>query len=205
MPLAKNGDPFIKGNGELIESDHVSEPDAFMMEEQRKILPLFSKYNPTRYINIEDIPEPDEQLQVVIAAIIGLRMMGLSPSDTAEMMNTSLERLQSIVKTPASQTSFEKIFQNIVHVNSETVQGRIASYAHKAVDTVVELMDDQDTRDDVRLKAAQDLLDRSGTNADQFFQNSENKKQSDDELRIVIMDEEGEKEKIKVEIGKKRG
>jgi hypothetical protein len=65
------------------------------------------------------------------------------------------------------------------------------------------MINDEDTRDDVRLKAAQDILDRSGAHPDQFFGETSKSQQNDDELRIVIMDEESKKERVTVEL--KRG
>lgn len=202
MELAKPGDPLVANDGSLIEPEHVSSMDVGEVIEKRKVMPAFSQLAPTKQLSIEKLPEPDMQQQTVICAVVGLRLLGLSDVDIAETMNTSLEQLQRIVKLPATQTTFEKAYQNIIHAKSESIQGRIAAHAGEAVDTVFSLMGDEDIRDDVRLKAAQDVLDRSGTHPDQFFSDVTKHDQNDDELRIVFMDEETGQEKVAVEIKK---
>jgi hypothetical protein len=132
-----------------------------------------------------------------------MRLMGMTPLDISYVLNTSLENIQKIVRSPAAQTSFEKLYKNIINTNSDVVQGRIASHMNNAVDVVVSLMENIDTRDDVRLKAAQDVLDRGGTNPEHFFANDDGQGQSDDELKIVIMDEETGENRVSVEINRK--
>ena len=202
MELAAPDDPYIKTDGTVLEAAGTSEATNELLREDRKVLPLFSKINTVQKASIEDLPEPDYQQQTVIAAVVGLKLLGLTDVDIVEILDTDLEAVQRIVEMPATQITFEKMYQNLIHANSNSAQGRIASYANTAVDTVVGLMQDVDIRDDVRLKAAQDVLDRSGTHPDQFFGDGTTSNQSDDELRIVILDEETGNEKVRVEVKK---
>ncbi len=202
MPLAKEGDPYIQGNGELLEADAFDSKSDSEIVESRKILPKLKTINPYKEVSIEKLPEPDFSHQTGISAIVGLRLMGVSETDIAEIVDTTLDRVQQVIASPAAQVTFEKIYKNIINNNSESVQGRIASYANDAIDTVSSLMTNSEIRDDVRLKAAQDILDRSGSAPDQFFGAGDEVGSADDELRIVIMDEDGSKEKVKVEIKK---
>ena len=199
MELADPNDPLVTGGGELITPER-TEVSQEIAEEQRRILPLFVNVNPYKQLHIDKLPEPEKREQAVICAVIGARLMGLQAVDIAEVLATDLVTVEKIFKRAATQQSFEKIFQNIINSNSDTIQGRISSHANQAVDVMFELMTNKDIRDDVRFKAAQDTLDRSGTNADQFFHQKDPHAQADDELRIVIMDDEGENEKVKVEI-----
>ena len=202
MELAAPDDPYIKTDGTVLEAAGTSEATNELLREDRKVLPLFSKINTVQKASIEDLPEPDYQQQTVIAAVVGLKLLGLADVDIVEILDTDLEAVQRIVEMPATQITFEKMYQNLIHANSNSAQGRIASYANTAVDTVVSLMENVDIRDDVRLKAAQDVLDRSGTHPDQFFGDGTTGNQSDDELRIVILDEETGNEKVRVEVKK---
>ena len=204
MTLAKKDDPYINGAGQTIAPQHLNAPDAFELEEKRKILPIFRTLVVTKRTDLENIPEPDGAQQTVISAVVGMRLLGLSDVDIADVMNASLEQIQSIVTLPATQATFERVYQNIIHANSENIQGRIAAHAGSAVDVVVEMMGNNEVRDDVRLKAAQDILDRSGAHPDQFFGETSKSQQNDDELRIVIMDEENKKERVAVEIKRKK-
>lgn len=202
MELAKNGDPLIDGSGNIIEPTENSQVDAIDTQEKRKILPNFATLTATKTVSIDNIPEPDHTQQSVICSIVGMRLLGLDTIAIAEILGVDRARIDRIINMPATQTTFERVYQNIIHVNSESVQGRIASYSGRAVDVVTDMMENADVRDDVRLKAAQDILDRSGTHPDQFFGETMQNTQSDDELRIVIMDESGENERVKVDIKK---
>lgn len=202
MDLAKNGDPLIDGSGNVVEPTGTSQVDAFDVVEKRKVMPLFASLSATKTVNIDNLPEPDNSQQTVICAIVGMRLLGMSDVDIAEVTSSSLEQIQRIVKMPATQVTFEKMYQNMISAQSESTQGRIAAHSNRAVDVVLEMMEDTEVRDDVRLKAAQDVLDRSGTHPDQFFGETAQNNQSDDELRIVIMDESGENERVKVDIKK---
>lgn len=201
MPLAKGDDPYILGNGTLVEpiiNNHpISHKD---IKETRKILPIFATIVPTKTVDTDNIPEPDGQQQTVISAVVAMRLIGLSDVDIADLMQASLDQVQQIVKLPATQATFEMLYRNIIHANSENIQGRIASHANAAVDVVVSMMNNKETRDDVRLKAAQDVLDRSGANAEQFFGETSKSNQNDDELRIVIMNDEEKASKMTVEV-----
>lgn len=202
--LAKPGDPYIDGSGKTIEADDFSEKsDTDIVIRRREVLPKFSHFQPAKERKIDDLPEADQQQQTVIIAVIGLRMLGLDPVDIQDMLGASMGEIERIMNLPSTQATFEKMFKGMISVNADTVQGRIASYANNAVSVVVDMMNNAETRDDVRLKAAQDVLDRSGTNADQFFTSGDDSHSADDELRITIMDEEGGSEKVSVEIKRK--
>lgn len=202
MTLAKEGDPYISGSGTLIEPDNLPDEEIIAVSEERRALPKISTILPQKDLGLDYLPEPDYKQQTVLAAVVGLKLMGVNAVNIAEIMDTDLETIERLTNSPATQKSFEYIFRNIIDSNSTAIQGRIAAYANGAVDTVKELMEDKDVRDDVRLKAAQDVLDRSGTNADQFFATNNETSQQDDELRIVVMDEQGENERVRVDIKK---
>jgi hypothetical protein len=203
IELADEGDPYVDTRGNIIQEKRVEDKDLQPIEDKRKILPAFSQFSVVKETTLDNLPEPDKQQQSVIAAVIGLRLLGLDTVTIADVMGASLPQIQSIVKLPATQVTFEKLYQNVINVNSDLIQGRVASHMHRAVDTVVDLMNDIDTRDDVRLKAAQDILDRGGTNADQFFNDEVQSNQSDDELLITITNEKDKESKVTVDIKKK--
>lgn len=202
MDLAKKGDPYVGGDGKLITPEDMGDANQ-ELEERRRLMPEVAKLFIAKSIKIDDLPEADKQQQTVIAAVVTLKLMGLTEIDIADVMDTDFQTIQNIVNLPSTQATFERLFKNLINANADTVHGRISSYANDAVDVVKDLMDDKDTRDDVRLKAAQDILDRSGTNADHFFSQETDAAAADDELRISIMDTDGTSERVSVEIKRK--
>lgn len=204
--LAEPGDPYVPGIGQVVvQNDDETFTNGTIAEYLAKqVLPQFQRFQPPREIDETLTPEADAQQQAGIAAIVALRIMGLPFDSIASMLGTSPDHVYKLVNQETTQRTFETIFKNIVSVQATTTQGKIASFADNAVNVVVSMMNDEKTRDDVRLKAAQDVLDRSGTNAEQFFAESKEPTAQDDELRITIMNDEETKQQVDVSF-KRRG
>lgn len=195
LPLP--GDPLVHTFGSVVNPVSLDK-DTSLIDAPvsgREIMPRFTKFQPRRELAKDKTPEKDDKQQVAIAAVVGLRLMGLSYIDIAGMFNVTLDDINQLINSPSAQFTFEHMYRAMINTNADNVQGRIASYAHKAIDTVIELMENNETRDDVRLKASQDILDRSGANAEQFFAETNNIGTQEDELRIVMMDEEADSSK----------
>lgn len=202
MPLAKPGDPLVTGMGVVVFDEDAREASQISLDEynERRVIPSFKSFKPTREIAQDQMPEADVNDQIGLAAVVGLRLIGLSFEDIADMLKVNIDEIERMVNLPSAQATFERMFRGVVAVNADNIQGKISAFASNAADVVFTLMNDEKTRDDVRLKAAQDVLDRSGTNADNFFNDKAGQTSQDDELRITIMDEEGAKEKVNVSI-----
>lgn len=203
--LPNAGDPLIIGMGQVITEVPV-EKDGYVSADEyveRTAIQRFVNFRPVREVSIDQTPEADKQTQLAISVVVSLRLMGMIPTDIAEILAVPLEEIKRITSLPATQHTFERMLRNIINANAENTQGRISSYANKAVDTVISMMENEETRDDVRLKAAQDVLDRSGTNADQFFGSDAAQSAREDELTIVVTDDEDNDEKVKISMKRK--
>ena len=201
--LANPGDPYHNGKGTMLEpKDNDVAVEA--PPERRQLMPRLAQAYSHKSLKTDQLPEKDMQRQNAISVVVCHRLMGISEADIADLLNTSLVKIQEILASPAAQQTFELLYKVIVNASADVVQGRIAAHAVGAVDTVVSLMEDTETRSDVRLKAAQDILDRTGTHPDQFFSSTDGSEHSDDELRIVVLDDSGEKERVHVEFNRKK-
>lgn len=199
--LALPGDPYVTGFGHVVVAKD-EELEQFAGR-SREVLPSLLRFTPVKMRKKDDCPEKDVKTQAGLNAVIAFRIMGFDVIDIAEFFECTIAEINEMLMRPAAQRTFEMMFVNFINHNADNLQGRISSYAHKAVDTVIELMNGDKTRDDVKLKAAQDILDRSGANAEQFF-NAENKgSRAEDELQITFMSETDEREKINVTIRRK--
>jgi len=206
MALPKPGDPLVLPNGVVVFDDETKEARRTTVVEyqERRVIPRFTAFAPAQPLDPAMLPEADEKRQAALAAIVGMRMMGLDFADIAVILGVTNDILLDLVNSPATQATFERIFRGLIHVNADSIQGRVGAYAQNAMDVMLELMNDPATRDDVRFKSAQDVLDRSGTNPDHFFGASKDGFARDDELRIVMMDEEGKNAKIDISVTRKR-
>lgn len=200
--LAKADDPYVDpfGGRVITQNKEVSTLEEYT---ERRVTPLFHKFKPASAIAKDDAPDSDTKQMAVVASVVAMRLVGLEFHDIRDILGASEEELQRILALPSTQLTFDRIFRSTIHINADTVQGRIAARAGDAANVVFDLMNDDQVRSDVRLKAAQDVLDRSGTNADHFFAKDSNKATTEDELRITIMDEEGKSERVSVEIKRK--
>lgn len=198
--LASPDDPYVHGVGQV-----VAPKDSDVAEyagKNREILPRLSDFAPIKARKRDDIPATDPKDQVAIAAVVSLRLMGFDPVDIAEFFGTTFGRINEILVSSEAQKSYEMLFFNLINHKASTLQGRISSYADKAITAVVDLMEGEKVRQDVKLKAAQDILDRSGLNHETFFQSDNNKSRSDDELVITIMSEDQKEKGLSVTIKK---
>jgi hypothetical protein len=203
--LANPGDPYVMGARKIVFNEHDpgngTDIETYV---ERRVIPAFHKVIPSKTRNIDDLPEADAKQQAGYAAVVALRLMGVQPADIAEMLETNVSAVEEIMQRPAVQNTFEQLFQGVINAHASTVQGKIASFADSAVDAVVELMANQETRQDVRLKAAQDILDRSGTGPDQFFMRGNEHHTQNDELRITVFGEDEQKKQVEVSLSRKK-
>lgn len=108
---------------------------------------------------LRDLPENTKTMNG-IAAVLGYTLFGLSDDDIAEAIGTTAERIQSIRSMPSYQLLRSDAITNVISAEQADVRELFVKHSRKAVNTVVEGMSAKRTSD--RLKAAGDILDRSG-------------------------------------------
>jgi hypothetical protein len=201
--LALPGDPLVTEYGEIVDESDIGEEEAAKRAVERRSLIPFHIYKPAKELRPTQIPEADKEQQSVIALVIAMRLMGMSSVDIAEYLNTSQAKIEEISELPATQMTFELMVRGVIDANSTLIQGRIASHAETASGVIVDLMTDEKAPHIVKLKSAQDVLDRAGTHADQFFRDGSDRSAQSDSLVIEISDVEDDAPKSKVKITKK--
>jgi hypothetical protein len=136
------------------------------------------------------------------------------------MLGITTTEIDQIKNMPAYQETFEILFKELLSVNSTSLQARIASYAGRAIDNVMDLAEEKKVEQDlydasgdkvvgvgeylippiVKLKANQDILDRSGMAAEQLFGNQD---QDQNTLEIVVTSKKDQQTDVKINIGRK--
>lgn len=192
-------DPYVTTSGNIIKPV-VESDNTLDMDDIREVLPRLTKFTPVKVRHKDERPEKDIKEQAVVNAVVGYLLMGFDVVDIAEFFDISVEDVTTIVKRPSAQRTFEMMFMAIINNNASNIQGRISSHANTAVDVMTSLMADTKQHGMVRYKAAADILDRSGANAEQFFNAGKDAQRSDDELSITFMNEEDKTSKVEVNI-----
>lgn len=194
--LPKPGDPLTTMDGKIVKPSGV---DDAIVQEKLTAFPKIRDFVPRREYTAHEAPESDPKQMAAIASIVGLRVMGFSTSAISDFVGAPVYLVHDLLKSPSAQVAFEMLYRSVINNNAVGIHGRIASYADEAVTKVVGLMSNDKAPHIVQLKAAQDILDRAGTNAEQVF-GIQDSKTTEDGLNIVIMTEDDAATKVEINI-----
>jgi len=132
--------------------------------------------------NMEDLAG-DQRMVVACAAVLTMTMLGISDREILEVLRIDSERLLSIREHEVYADCFNASYKELINANSSSLQARIAAYAHGALSNVAKIAATA-KRDDVRLTANRDILDRAGTKA---ADNADREKGKTTSLRIAVL------------------
>lgn len=208
MRFAPHGDPMITNDGKMLAPEGSSPKDFDLT------VPLANKYQPKTRRAARDLPA-DAQTQTVLNSVLLYKLLGVSDNEVSVLLNCEIDDVTHIKGLPAFQETFELLFHEILSVNSTSLQSRLASYANRAVENVMELADSEpEKRTDrdgntttyypvppiVKLKANQDILDRSGLSPDVLFGRANDEGNS---LQIEILTEQDNRTQVNINMGKR--
>lgn len=183
VTLAKTGDPYVDpATGKIIQEER----DEYNHKSSRVTLDELDPetYRSTQRRILKDLKSSPRAMNAV-GVIFMYTMLGVSDAEIADAVNISRFDVQKVRESAAYAETFMAIHGEIVNADSICLRNRIASYAGDAVEVVKGLMHDAD-KDEIKLKAAKDLLDRGGQEAPS--------KDDSGELRISIVNEGGDVE-----------
>lgn len=210
MPqFAPPGDPLIMGTNEI------SYPKGRPALDFSLTVPNASTYNAKIRRSIKEFPA-DGQTQTIVNAVLVYSMLGMSPIEIGTQLGVDYQEILRIKSFPAFQETFGMLFAELLSVNSNSLQARIAAYAGNAIENVFELASSKPTtvvkiNEDgeeyeaaseyavppiVILKANQDILDRSGLAKDILFGKGSGGDNA--ALEIVITTEGDSKTEVKI-------
>jgi len=197
----------------MLEPNGKKEPDYALT------VPIVSKMVIKAHRSIRDLGS-EPHTQTVMNAVLMYQLLGVGINETAHILGTSIREVEAIMAMSAYQETFEMLFTELLSASSNSLQARIRSYAGRALDNIVAIADTkpirvveaQDDGEDfvhdhydvpplVILKANQDLLDRSGMNAEQLY--ADTTKSDAPGLEIIIST--GEEQKTNIKINPKGG
>jgi hypothetical protein len=132
--------------------------------------------------NMEDLAG-DQRMVVACCAVLTMTMLGISDREILEVLRIDSERLSTIREHEVYTDCFNACYRELINANSSSLQARIAAYAHGALSNVAKIAATA-KRDDVRLTANRDILDRAGTKASDQADREKGKTTS---LRIAVL------------------
>lgn len=206
MSLAQPGDPYIDNKGNVVQPKKTKQDVRPMRLATSTSVPVAAAYQSTARRSVKELfAEP--KTQTVLNAVLLYSLLGLTPNEIAFILDTDVRDVHHIIDLPAYQETFEAMFREIISANSNSLQARISAYAANAVENVMDLAsvenDDESVPAIVKLKANQDILDRSGLSTDALFGKG-SQEDSSNTLQIQIVEAADSHTNININVGKKR-
>ena len=201
MPnLARPGDPYITDKGDVVLDGEGKAMNALPRADSVLGAPLARNIIPKNRATIADLPA-EANLQTAINCVLVYQLLGLSENETSHLLHIPLADVQRIKHHIAYQETFDILFHEFINTNSNSLQAKIASFAGDALQNVMTIAK-EGKHEVAKLKANQDILDRSGLHPEHLFGKH---KEDDgfDSLKIVIQDGEDKDMKIDVDIRRK--
>jgi hypothetical protein len=152
--------------------------------------------------NLNEMPAQDPSTQMAINVLLVYQLLGLTTNEIAHATKIPLDEVQNLMHGSDYQTTFEEIFRELINVNSNSIKAKIADYANKAMDNIIELAENAD-KDIVKLKANQDVLDRAGFSPDTLY-NAGGSADDADMLKIVIESGDKDKTSVNIDLGRRK-
>jgi hypothetical protein len=180
--LARVGDPLITGTGEKVDPEGWANGRPIRQEPVPLVLDA-ATFRPMKRRTMRDIPATVPMMNG-IGAIFMYTLLGVGDREIADALKVTVVDLEAIRHSPAYKECFDSVVSEFINKDSNLLAARIAAYSHSALDVTAGIMMNG-KKEETRLKASTDLLDRAGVKAkDVEAKNSANKAS---ELRIVIV------------------
>ena len=126
-----------------------------------------SSEGPSRIVtrrSLVDAPLQGPQMRTM-AAVASVELWGLQVPEIAEMFGVPEEKIISLRGEIVYKNFFRQLVRSVLDSELEEVREDIAKTARQAVEKVKGILNDETASQHTMLKAAQDLLDRSGLRA----------------------------------------
>lgn len=188
--LARPGDPYIMTDGQRIqpEGQEVNPKDTKFQVQAKT-------FKSTRRRTPKEMPAEPKMMKG-IACVLLFTLLGLSDRDIAEALNISTDDVKHIRGIAAYSETFEMVSDEFINTSSAYMMARLTAYSHDALTNIANIALNG-KKEDVKLRANQDIMDRSGNSAK--INGARGNADSAGELRIVYID--GEKQ-VEVQVGR---
>lgn len=202
MPLAKPGDPYVNDRGHVLLPKKGDQMDAIPRAETVFGAPVAKNIQSTERRTVKDLPASNTKLQTAINVVIVYQLLGLTDNEISYITSIPLEDMPRIKNDPAYQETFDILFGQMISVNTNSLQSKIAHYAGEALDNVINIAGNS-KHEMAKLKANQDILDRAGLHPETLFGKN---KQDDgfDSLKIVIQTDDDKETKVDVDLSRSK-
>jgi len=169
----------VKASGEVLSPDPLDNGD--------DPVPLDVEARDFRAFRRQDMRDLPAEVRTMnaCAAVLMYTMLGISDREIMLELRLTDDQLLKVREHEVYALMFEACTEELINVNSMSLQSRIAGMAHGALTRVHEISR-KAKKDETRLMASNSILDRAGT---KFGDQAERSKGSPVGLRIVVTKE----------------
>lgn len=139
--------------------------------------------------SLSDIQTDYKNMNVVMI-VLSYTIWGLPPAAIARILNIDVNQVQDVQSSELFEETRKELIESLRYAEQSTINGYLANKAFLAAQTIASEMSQTKDRDRA-MKAAQDILDRSGFRPVDRVEHSH---KFGDELRIVHVEDKKTKE-----------
>ncbi len=200
MKFAPPGDPLVTNKGTIVEAEGRVEP------KYARTVPLVADVGPKSLRSMKELGV-DPQTQTIVNAVLTYQLLGITTNEIAYHLGTDPDEIEKIKSLPAYNDTWRMMFQTIISASSNSLQARLAAYAPKALENVMDLADAKPIRvtsEDAAGNQYESILDRAGLSGELLF--GEANEDSNSQLEIEIVSSGDNKTNVKVNMnGNRKG
>lgn len=159
--LARPGDPYVTANGHKIQPEGIVKPGTKEADSVPKPSTVTApQFRPSKKRTVKELPGPVDMV-TACGAVFMYTILGLGDREIADCLNLTVPQIKDVRAHSAYSECFDAVANEFINVNSDLINARIAAYSHEALDGIVRVARDG-KKEDVVLRANQDLMDRAG-------------------------------------------
>jgi len=200
MALPKPGDPYVTTRGKVLAAKgDGTEIDTFPSADVSIGSGTARNHVPSKRRSITELPA-EPRTQTALTVVLFYSLFGLSDNEIAHTVNISVSDVKKLKSLDAYQETYDLLFWEMIHSNGQSLVAKIAKAAPAALDEVINLGKNA-VNENAKLKANQDILDRSGLHPEVLF----GKQAGDnlDGLKIVVRKADDDKTDVEIDFSRR--
>lgn len=165
--LARPGDPLVTADGVVVAPDGLTDIGG---TDPKLINTKPEHFRALRRQDISDLPA-DPHVMNACAAVFSYTMLGVGDREIQIALKIREDQLKKIREHEGYASIFSASMEELININSSSMQSRIAAMAPMAITQIFTLASNG-RKEETRLSASRDIADRAGTKvADQQLRN----------------------------------
>lgn len=157
-PLPRPGDPLVTKDGTVIQPDSLED---IGIDDPRPQDVKPKDFKAQRRQDMGNLAA-DAHVMNACAAVLGYTLLGISDREIQIALKIRADQLEKIREHEGYAQIYSAAMDELINVNSSSLQARIAGMAHGALTQVFHLAKAA-KKEETKLSANKDILDRAGT------------------------------------------